>query len=344
MKIDLLPRKNAYKANLHTHSTLSDGNLTPEELARLYREHGYQVLAITDHEFIVDHSDLNREDFLTITSYELQIVDASIRPRKVDQCCCHLCLLSKDPHTFSQVYFNPESYDLLRLCKKPELIPSIKSVGPRPQVKQYSREIIREVVETAVNHNMLVAFNHPTWSLESDYESYRYLDGIYAMEIYNSDCFNTNGLEEYNPAVYDRMLREGMRVGCIATDDTHAGYPLGDPRCDLFGGWTWILADRLDYASIIGALERGDFYASTGPELFELTYEDGTVHVRTSDAERITFQTAGRHAGATIAKAGESVREASFVPRGDDRYVRVTVRDHAGHTANTRGYFLADLC
>lgn len=39
----------AVKANLHTHSTVSDGKFSPEEVIRLYREHGYGALAFTDH-------------------------------------------------------------------------------------------------------------------------------------------------------------------------------------------------------------------------------------------------------------------------------------------------------
>jgi len=37
------------KANLHTHTTRSDGAKTPEETVGVYREAGYDVLAITDH-------------------------------------------------------------------------------------------------------------------------------------------------------------------------------------------------------------------------------------------------------------------------------------------------------
>ena len=44
------PGARQYKANLHCHSNLSDGRLTPEELVRAYREQGYSILAITDHE------------------------------------------------------------------------------------------------------------------------------------------------------------------------------------------------------------------------------------------------------------------------------------------------------
>ena len=38
-----------YKGNLHTHTTRSDGQRTPEEAAALYRENGYDFLALTDH-------------------------------------------------------------------------------------------------------------------------------------------------------------------------------------------------------------------------------------------------------------------------------------------------------
>lgn len=37
------------KGNLHTHTTLSDGNLTPEEVLKIYRGAGYDFIALTDH-------------------------------------------------------------------------------------------------------------------------------------------------------------------------------------------------------------------------------------------------------------------------------------------------------
>lgn len=40
---------NVYKANLHTHSTVSDGRFTPQEVIDLYQAKGYDALALTDH-------------------------------------------------------------------------------------------------------------------------------------------------------------------------------------------------------------------------------------------------------------------------------------------------------
>ena len=51
MKKNLLtPSMGYYRANLHCHSTVSDGKKTPEELKEFYRSHGYSAVAFTDHE------------------------------------------------------------------------------------------------------------------------------------------------------------------------------------------------------------------------------------------------------------------------------------------------------
>jgi len=41
-----------YKADLHTHSTASDGQYTPGELARLVKKRGAEVWALTDHDSV----------------------------------------------------------------------------------------------------------------------------------------------------------------------------------------------------------------------------------------------------------------------------------------------------
>ena len=41
------------KGNLHAHSTFSDGRLTVEEVVARYRDMGYDFLAITDHEDLI---------------------------------------------------------------------------------------------------------------------------------------------------------------------------------------------------------------------------------------------------------------------------------------------------
>lgn len=48
MITDLFEKKR-WKVNLHTHTTVSDGKLTPAEALACYREKGYDAVALTDH-------------------------------------------------------------------------------------------------------------------------------------------------------------------------------------------------------------------------------------------------------------------------------------------------------
>ena len=60
-----------YKASLHTHSCGSDGGFLQETISQLYRDRGYDVLALTDHERSNDISGLSSRDFLVINGIEL---------------------------------------------------------------------------------------------------------------------------------------------------------------------------------------------------------------------------------------------------------------------------------
>lgn len=59
-----------YKANLHTHTTISDGIVSVEERVQQYRQKGYAVLAITDHSQTNSLDGLSSKDFLVINGME----------------------------------------------------------------------------------------------------------------------------------------------------------------------------------------------------------------------------------------------------------------------------------
>ena len=62
-----------YKANLHCHTVLSDGKLTPLEVKELYQERGYSIIAYTDHRIYANHAELNDEKFLAIAAMETDL-------------------------------------------------------------------------------------------------------------------------------------------------------------------------------------------------------------------------------------------------------------------------------
>lgn len=45
---------NWYKGNIHSHTTVSDGMLTPEQSVKLYKDNGYHFLCFSEHDIFTD--------------------------------------------------------------------------------------------------------------------------------------------------------------------------------------------------------------------------------------------------------------------------------------------------
>ena len=63
--------KKAFKANLHTHTTNSDGKFTPAQVIMLYRQRGYQVLNFSDHRRTNDIAALDGMGMTLLSGIEL---------------------------------------------------------------------------------------------------------------------------------------------------------------------------------------------------------------------------------------------------------------------------------
>lgn len=325
-----------YKANLHSHSTVSDGKLTPEQMKEAYKAQGYSVIAYTDHNVMIDQTHLCDDEFVALNGYELNANDpgAVFKYRKT----CHLCLIALKPDNLRQVCWHREKYmvgkgaDYRHLVQFDPNMPDFE--------RDHSPECINTMINAGVENGFFVTYNHPVWSLEnrSDYEHYH---GMHAMEICNYASFRQ--FPEYDEIIYDDMLRMGKRIYCIATDDNHNGAPLDSLKRDSFGGFTMIKADKLEYTAITDALVAGNFYASMGPEIKELYMEGNKLCVKTGPCEKIVMGTGCRKTRAAFREKGKKLTYAEFIVEPDDTYVRITVTDKYGRHANTNAYFVEDI-
>ena len=103
MKKHLLANtKNAYKANLHAHTNISDGKFSPEELKELYKSNGYSVVAYTDHEIFIPHPELTDGEFIALSGVEVQFNGSNRYPGVAGEKKCHICLIAKEPDTVEQ--------------------------------------------------------------------------------------------------------------------------------------------------------------------------------------------------------------------------------------------------
>ena len=315
-----------YKANLHCHSTASDGDFTPQELKEAYKAKGYSILAYTDHEVMVPHPELNDPDFLALHGYEIEIMsdyplDSSFKYRQT----CHLCLIATEPD-LRQVYWTNVYVTKMLRDKHPELV---AGYADTPDTKRtFSPEGITDLMMTARNNGFFVTYNHPTWSLES-YPQYMSYKGADALEIINYGCV-CEGFNDRNEHAYDDMLRSGERLYVVGADDNHG-------RSQFFGGYTMIKAESLTYKDIAKSLKDGNFYASEGgPKIEELYIEDGHICVKTDSAREI-FLSSDRRICSRI-KASEA-----RIPIREYDYFRITAVGQDGKCSWTRAYFVDTL-
>lgn len=337
MKKYLLPNGNRfYKANLHVHTTVSDGDMTPEEIKRLYLEKGYSVVAFTDHEIMVPHVELTDENFVALTATEISTNN------RFD---CDFCFAK----TYHLNIYSPNEkqncfagFDKKHMWLNHSFDYITNEQENRSCDRAYSVECMNEIIQKANEDGCLVSYNHPVWSLQ-DYSDYSELRGLWGIELYNTGCAR-NGYFD-SPKPMDDLLRAGEQVFPLATDDAHK-------LQDCFGGYVMISADQLKYDKIFAALKNGDFYASTGPEFVEISVENGVVKVVTSPVSFVGVSTACRHLFAKRAD-GELLTEVSFdmgwhfdmVKNGVNErpYIRVTVVDEFGNSAFSRAYFLNEF-
>ena len=169
---------NFYKANLHTHTVISDGHFTPEEIKKKYSEKGYSVVAFTDHNVIVTHNDLSDGNFLAITALEINVNDGY--PNHQFDKTYHLNFYSKDKNKTVAAVFNDRkignSYDYVT-----------EEMRKNKYDAKYSAESINEMIRRMNADGFLTVYNHPVWSLQN-YTDYIDLNGLWGVEVHNSAC------------------------------------------------------------------------------------------------------------------------------------------------------------
>ena len=287
-----------FRGNLHTHSTLSDGVLEPEEVCRRYADEGYDFLALTDHFVgvynypIADTKRFRSNSFTTILGAELH----------------------------SGAMSNGELWHILAVGLPEDFAPS-NSPHFRPVDDQESGA---EIARRARDAGAFVAVAHPQWS-GLTLDDARGIEAAHAVEIYNHGCaIGCDRPDGFH--TLDLLLTEGRRLTLVATDDAHFYEP------DHFGGWVMVKAEANDPEALLASLKAGTFYSSQGPEIRNIELEKRHVVIECSAVETAIVQGQGT---AAVATHGSSMTIAR-IPR--DRFIaspwiRVTVRDRAGRRA-----------
>jgi len=340
MRKYLLPEEGRfYKANLHCHTYLSDGKMTPEQVKEAYVKRGYQIVAFTDHDVLLPHDELRDENFLPLNGCEVEVNKPGTGPWPT-MTTLHMNCIAIEPDNLYQPCYHREKYLYANAVNQRHLLKVDESKPDYERV--YSHEGVSDMMKNARESGFFVIYNHPGGSREF-YPEYIGYHGMHAMEIANGGTIR-NGSYGYCPEVYDDLLRDGTRRITITAGDDNHSLDDGTRRCEIGWSWTMIKAPELEYRAVMQALLAGNSYVSQGPQIHALWYENGKVHIECSPADRIFLRLGNRRGNhMAMAENGQLLTSAEFEVHPEADYFRLCVIDERGYTADTNAYFLDEL-
>jgi hypothetical protein len=178
-----------WRGNLHTHSTLSDGALTPEKVVEAYKDAGYDFMMLSDHFIgnynwpIADTRAMRSNRFTTILGSEIHAPATAVG----------------------------------------ELWHIVAAGLPLDFEPAAPEETGAALARRAAQAGAFIGIAHPAWS-QLTMEDGRAIDCAHAVEIYNHGCAVEcdRGDGWY---LLDQLLTENRRLTAFATDDAHFWSP-----------------------------------------------------------------------------------------------------------------------
>jgi hypothetical protein len=147
---------------------------------------------------------------------------------------------------------------------------------------------------------MIIHLNHPNYIWGITAEELMRVHGEKFFEVYNGHSgvhnrgdANHLSTDEIWDIVLTRRLAElklGVMYG-LGTDDAHEYHQMIIGKPNPFRGWVMVRATHLTPESIIRAMEAGDFYASSGVTLTDITRANRTLALEIQPEPGVTYTT-----------------------------------------------------
>jgi hypothetical protein len=305
-----------WKGNLHTHSLWSDGDDFPDMIADWYKQHGYQFLALTDHNVIAEgekwvSADANATRGRALTKYAARFGTRWVETREKDG---KKQVRLKPLSEFRSLLEVPGEFLLIpaeeithSFAKRPIHINGINLRDPiKPldgnDVIETIRVNLRQVSDQRTKTGRLaIAFlNHPNFGWGVRAEEMLLADELQYFEVFNGHP----GVRNYGDALHASSERVwditlALRLGLhqlpivygLATDDAHGYHEWGAGKVNPGRGWVMVKAPHLSAEAIVRGIEAGDFYATTGVILNEVARHGAEYRLTIRAEPGVTYRT-----------------------------------------------------
>ncbi len=314
------PMSRWYKGNLHTHSFWSDGDDFPEMISDWYLQHGYHFLSLTDHNVLgtqirwMKYSEIEKRggtdalskyrerfgDDWVLEQGSADSPDYKIALRPLAEYRVHL----EQPEKFLLIPGEEISDAVGRLPIHLNATNIVEEIAPARggTVREAIANNVRAVADQARRNGrqVLVHLNHPNFGWAVTPEDLAFVAEEQFFEIYNGHPSvrqlgdeTRPGLELFwdiaNTLRLDRLASPPL-FG-LGTDDSHNYH--GVEGATPGRGWIVVRAEQLDADVLIQAINRGDFYASSGVELRDVRFdpEANTLQLNIEPVDGVEFTT-----------------------------------------------------
>ncbi|HEX3849320.1 MAG TPA: CehA/McbA family metallohydrolase [Polyangiaceae bacterium] len=289
------------RGNVHTHTTISDGGSSPEQTITWYRTHGYQFLALTDHNALsrpAHYASLQDSAFVLLSGEEITMTGKG-----------------------RQVHVNA-------LCTKTRI--------PGGSFASAAAALSNAIGQVRTQGGVAIV-NHPNfdWALSpTDVTDAR---DAALLEIASGHPYVHSAGDSTHPSheqLWDIALSSGADFMGVGVDDEHHIDVSSDPPATPGRAWISVFGDKIEAPPICSALAQGQLYASTGVELRRITVSarDYSVEPAQPFATVVFIGSEGRELERV--KLGTS-GEARYALHGGEGYVRARIEGADGKRAWT---------
>jgi len=360
-----------WKGNLHTHSLWSDGDDYPEMIADWYRSNGYNFLGISDHNILAEgqrwiHVEKNAGGRAAFEKYLKRFGDGWVE-HKVENNTPQVRLKTLEEYqakmSVQGSFLIMQSEEItdrfqglpihLNATNLKTHIAPRGGTSPAAVLQNNVNAVLEQRKKTG--QPMFPHINHPNFGWALKPTDMIELKGERFFEVYNGHpAVNNQGdkdhlstsqmwdvINAYRAGVYKLPLMFGL-----ATDDSHNYHQLAVGKSNTGRGWVMVKAQSLTPANLIVAMERGDFYSTSGVELSEIQSNGRTISFKIKPEKGVKYTTsfigtrknfksspdlAKRNstkpsdAGIGVVLGQVQSMEPSYTFKGDELYVRAEI-------------------
>ena len=192
---------------------------------------------------------------------------------------------------------------------------------------------LEPAMESARAQGALLIAAHPLWSGNSLEDCLRHpFDGI---EVYNHVCHWLNG-KSSGLAHWNAALARNPGILGFAVDDAH----LRPEHPGWNGGWIRVNAGSGTRSEILGAIRKGNFYSSCGPQILSMDLQGNQLNLATSPIRYMRLVGPGPNGNRAGTVSGPLMTQVSINVPESWPYAYAEIEDAEGRIARTNNLFV----